>query len=64
MKFEIGDRVTYWPPQLVGDNLHFDGIIVGQTPKRYRVKLCLPDGEKVCSCTPRRLAQQGALFEK
>ena len=64
MKFEIGDRVTYWPPQLVSDNLHFNGVVVGKNFARYRVKLSLPDGEKIRSCVPWRLAKQGDLLEE
>lgn len=61
-----GDRVTYYPPEPSGENLHFPAEIVGFTKFRVRVlvkTLSCPDGKRMTVSRRRLVYGQTELFD-
>lgn len=53
MNIQVGDQVVYVPKQNVGENIHHQAKIIGQSKnKRWRLEL---DGGKKVTCSVRRL---------
>ena len=63
-KFEVGERVTYYPVKKNElDNRHWPAVVEEVLPRgRLRVKIETESGIKSRSVTPRRLARQNELL--